>query len=65
MGEQRKGQREKSPAVAETSGDTENEFASPACYAHEMDPAYMWASPQRRPSLLRRILTLLRRGRAA
>jgi len=26
MGEQRKGQREKSPAVAETSGDTENEF---------------------------------------
>jgi hypothetical protein len=34
---------------------SENELASPACYAHEMDPAYMWAQPQRR-SWLRRLL---------
>ena len=39
------------------------EFASPSCYAHEMDPAYMWAEPRRRERWLRRVLRrLMRRG---
>jgi hypothetical protein len=37
------------------------EFASPACYAHEMDPAYLWAEPRRREGWLRRAMRLLRR----
>jgi hypothetical protein len=62
MQQERKNPKENSSAHAKTSGGGEGEFASPACSAHEMDPAYMWASPQPRPSLLRRILTLFRRG---
>ena len=38
-----------------------NEFASPACSAHEMDPAYMWA--ERRGGWLARAFSLLRRRR--
>ena len=37
------------------------EFASPACYAHEMDPAFMWAEPRRRDGWLRRVLRRLTR----
>ncbi|MDF2763991.1 MAG: hypothetical protein K0S81_985 [Rhodospirillales bacterium] len=36
------------------------EFSSPACYAHEMDPAYMWARQSRRVSWLRRVLDRLK-----
>jgi hypothetical protein len=39
---------------------SESDFASPACSAHEMDPAYMWAEPRRRAGWLRRLLDRLR-----
>ena len=39
-----------------------DEFASPACSAHEMDPAYMWA--ERRVGWLARALSFLRSRRA-
>jgi hypothetical protein len=65
MQQQRHTQKEKSAAHAETGGEGESQFASPACYAHEMDPAYMWASPQSRPRSLQRIIDLLKRGRRA
>jgi hypothetical protein len=38
-----------------------DEFASPACSAHEMDPAYMWA--ERRVGWLARALSFLRSRR--
>jgi len=65
MHEQQKVENQKTSAPTKNGGGAENEFASPACYAHEMDPAYMWAAPQRRPSLLWRIIALLKRSRAA
>lgn len=39
------------------------ELASPACFAHEMDPSYMWARSARRSGWIRRILDRLRGGR--
>lgn len=47
--------------VMERVEGSENELASPACYAHEMDPAYMWAEPRRRAGWLLRLLDRLRR----
>ena len=45
----------------------EGEFASPACSAHEMDPAYMWAPPPLKARGVKaralNVLRLLRRGR--
>jgi hypothetical protein len=43
--------------ASEDEGLQADEFASPACSAHEMDPAYMWAEPRRQEGWLRRFLS--------
>ena len=51
------------PSKEEAGVGNMNEYASPACSAHEVDHPYMWAPPQRRPGLLTWALHLVARRR--